>query len=112
MAQVALPRATTFTVAVPRLLGSVRVLMPLLLVAGCASCHTGWPIPPEVTQSGVAARVLIPPDLNVNPPETVVKPGTPGPARQLPDAGGEGRQVHCVGRHPRLMPRPPLGGLP
>src|SRR5713101_9158814 len=84
MAQVALPRATTFTVAVPRLLGSVRVLMPLLLVAGCASCHTGWPIPPEVTQSGVAARVLIPPDLNVNASETVVKPGTPGPASAAP----------------------------
>jgi hypothetical protein len=80
MAQVALPWATTFTVAVPRLLGSVRVLMPLPLIAGCASCHTGWPVPPEVTQSGVAARVLIPPDLIVDSPETVVKPGTPGQA--------------------------------
>jgi outer membrane protein TolC len=77
MAQVALPRASTFTAAVPRLLGSARLLMPLLLVAGCASWHTGWPIPPEVTPIGVATRVLIPPDLNVNPPETVVKPGTP-----------------------------------
>jgi hypothetical protein len=77
MAQVALARASTFAAAVLRLLGSVRILMPLLLVAGCASSR---PIPPEVTDTGVAARVLIPPDLNVNPPETVVKPDTPSQA--------------------------------
>jgi outer membrane protein len=86
MAQVALPRASTCTPAVPRLPGSVRALMPLLLVAGCASWRPALPIPPEVTQSGVAARVLIPPDLNVNPPETVVKPGTTGQAPAGPPA--------------------------
>src|SRR5262249_32763460 len=86
-----LPRASTFTAAVPRLLGSARLLMPLLLVAGCASWHTGWPIPPEVTPTGVATRVLIPPDLNVNSPETVVKPGTPDQASAAPpDAPGLG----------------------
>ncbi|HEV3259173.1 MAG TPA: TolC family protein [Gemmataceae bacterium] len=78
MAQVALPRATTFTAAVPRLLGSVLVLMLLLLVAGCASWHRSLPTPPDVTEAGVSARVLLPPNLNVNPAETVVKPGTPG----------------------------------
>jgi hypothetical protein len=50
-------------------------LFLLLLVAGCAPWHSALPIPPEATQTEVAARVLIPPDLNVNPPETVVKPG-------------------------------------
>src|SRR6516164_7929256 len=86
MAQVALRRASTFTAAVTRLLGSVRLLVPLLLVAGCASWHSPLPIPPEVTEAGVADRVLIPPDLNVNPTETVVKPGTPGQASADPPA--------------------------
>jgi outer membrane protein TolC len=91
MAQVSLPRASTFTAAVPRLLGSVPVLIPLLLVAGCASWDPAVPIGPEVDQTGVAARVLIPPDLNVNPPETVVKPGTPGQASaDLPASPGLG----------------------
>jgi outer membrane protein TolC len=87
MAQAALPGARAFTAAVPRLPGSVHVVVPLLLVAGCASWHRALPIPPEVTQTGVAARVLIPPDLNVNPPETVVKPDTPGQAPASPSAG-------------------------
>src|SRR5262249_20162767 len=80
MAQDVLPRPSTFTAAVSRLVGAVRGLAPLLLVAGCASWHRSLPIPPEVTEAGVADRVLIPPDLNVNPTETVVKPGAPGPA--------------------------------
>jgi outer membrane protein TolC len=80
MAQVTLPGSSTFTAAVPRLPGSVRVLMPLLLVAGCASWHSGLPSPPELTQTGVATRVRIPPDLNVNPPETVVTPAPPDEA--------------------------------
>ena len=60
----------------PRLSSWPCVLAPLL-VAGCASWHAGLPVPPELTPDGVAARVLAPPDLNVNPAETVVKPGTP-----------------------------------
>jgi Outer membrane efflux protein len=58
----------------------VLVLLPLLSVAGCAFGHRSLPIPPEVSDSGVAARILIPPDLNVNAGETVVKPGTPNQA--------------------------------
>src|SRR5260370_685081 len=60
--------------------GLVRVLMPMLLVVGCASWHPGLPIPSEVTENGVAAQILIPPGLNVNPTESVVKRGTPGQA--------------------------------
>src|SRR6266852_2400715 len=80
MARIALPWPSTFAAAVPRLLGWVRAPLPLLLVAGCASWHRPLPIPPEVSRAGVAARLLVPPDLNVNPAETVVKPGTPGHA--------------------------------
>jgi outer membrane protein TolC len=72
--------------AVARLPGRARALVPLLLVAGCASWHPALPTPPEVTPAAVAARVLVPPDLNVNPAETVVKPGTPGPASAGPPA--------------------------
>src|SRR5215467_1733193 len=66
LADTALSRPSTFPAAVPRLFGRGRVLMPLLLVAGCASWHHPF-LPPEVTQAGVATRLLLPPDLNVNP---------------------------------------------
>jgi outer membrane protein len=77
LAGIAWPRLSTFTAAVPWLIGWLRVLMPVL-VAGCASWQ--GPIPPEITQAGVAARLLVPPDLDVNPAETVVQPGSPGRA--------------------------------
>jgi outer membrane protein len=86
MARIAFPRLLTLPAAVARPFGWVRGLLPLLLVAGCASWHRPLPIPPEVTQAGVAARVQIPPDLNVNPVETVVKPGEPSPP-PLPAVG-------------------------
>jgi outer membrane protein len=86
MARIALPGPSTLPAAVPRQSGWMCVLMPLLLVAGCASWHPSLPIVPEVTQAGVAARLLVPPDLNVNPAETVVKPGTPGQASSEPSA--------------------------
>jgi outer membrane protein len=75
MARIASPRFLTFPAAVARPIGWVRGLLPMLLVAGCASWHRSLPVPPEVTPAGVAARVQVPPDLNVNPVETVVKPG-------------------------------------
>jgi len=94
MARVGLPWPSSLTAAVARLFGWVRLLMPLLLVAGCASWQRPLPTPPEVTQTGVAARVLVPADLNVNPAETVVKPGTPGQATLGPP----------VALHPELQP--------
>jgi outer membrane protein len=84
MARIAWPGSSTQRAAVPRFSVRLRALLPLLLFAGCASLHRTFPIPPEVTEAGVAARVLIPPYLNVNPPETVIKPGTPGPASAAP----------------------------
>jgi outer membrane protein len=55
--------------------------MALLQVAGCASWHLPLAIPPEITKAGVADRLLVPHDLDVNPAESVVKPGTPsGPS--------------------------------
>jgi len=44
-------------------------------------------IPPEVTQAGVEDRLLVPRDLDVNPAESVVKPGTPvGPSLDSSDS--------------------------
>ena len=68
---------STLTTAVPGPFGWMRVLMPPLLVAGCAPWDRPAPIPPEITQAGVADRVVVPRDLNVNPSESVVEPGTP-----------------------------------
>jgi outer membrane protein TolC len=80
MARIAWPGRSARRAAGPRFSIGLPALVPVLLVAGCASWHRGWPVPPEATEAGAAARVLIPPDLNVNPTETVVKPGAPGPA--------------------------------
>src|SRR5882757_3952725 len=77
MAQVTLPVRSNFTAAVRWLLGLVRILMLLLLAAGCASWRPTSHIAPDVAQAGIAARILIPANLNVSPTETVVKPGTP-----------------------------------
>src|SRR5260370_15353266 len=84
MAEVTLPGPSTFTTVLLRLLRLARVLMALLLVAGCASWRRSSPIALEVTEAGVAERVLIPSDQNVNLTETVVKPGSPVP--MSPDA--------------------------
>jgi len=84
MARIALP--STLTAAVPRTLGWMRVLMPPLLVAGCAFWDGPLPTPPEVTEAGVARRVLVPRDLNVNPAESVVEPATPGQESAEPPA--------------------------
>jgi outer membrane protein len=70
---------------VPQLFGWTCVVMPLLLVAGCAWDRPSA-VPPEVTEAGVAARVLVPVDLNVNPAETVVEPGAPGNPSAEPSA--------------------------
>src|SRR5437660_11956760 len=78
MARTTLPRPSIFTAAVPRPFVWMRGLVPPLLVAGCAPWDRSLPVPPEVTQAGVAARVVVPRDLNVNPSESVVEPGTPG----------------------------------
>ncbi len=59
------------------------MLVLLLFLAGCASWHRSLPIPPEVSDAAVTERVLISPDLNVNPAETVIKPVDP--SRRLPD---------------------------
>ncbi len=69
--------------AARRLLCRTGVLVPLLFLAGCASWHRPLPIPREVSDAAVTERVLISPDLNVNPAETVIKPDDP--SRRLPD---------------------------
>src|SRR5271166_1787567 len=75
------------------LLCRTGVLVPLLFLAGCASWHQPLPIPREVSDAAVTERVLISPDLNVNPAETVIKPDDP--SQRLPDplpgGGPEGK---------------------
>jgi outer membrane protein len=92
MARIALPEPSSRPAAVPRLSCGLCALV-LLLLAGCAILRPALPTPPEVTQTGVAARVLISADLNVNPPETVVKPNPPSRASlgtpTTPSQGGE-----------------------
>jgi len=85
MPRITSPQTPTATNGVPRALPGVCALVLVLLVAGCASWRPDLPVPAEVTQAGVAARVLIPADLNVNPTETVVKPDAAGqtPANPL-----------------------------
>jgi outer membrane protein TolC len=89
MARVSLPLASSFLSAVPQLPGWLRALLPALLVAGCASSRPGLPTAPEATPTGVASRVLVPRDLDVNPPETVIKLRSPdGDTSEPPSALG------------------------
>src|SRR5262249_5178708 len=57
-----------------------QCLAPLLLVTGCAGWQGTRPTPPEIGPAAVAARLLVPAGLDVNPAETVVKPAAPGQA--------------------------------
>jgi len=59
-----------------------------LLGAGCTPWDRALPIPPEVSETGVATRITIPLDLDVNPDDDVVEPGTPGPQPTEPPASG------------------------
>src|SRR5271157_2399428 len=86
------PLRSLSAAAARRLLCRAGVLVPLLFLAGCASWHRPLPVRPEVSDNAVTARVLIPPDLNVNPAETVIKPDDP--SRRLPDPlPGEGSEA-------------------
>ena len=85
MAQVGLPQAWTFVAAALRSLDLALVGATVLLGTGCASWRTGLPEPPEIAPNGVAARVLLPPDLDVNPPESAKPSAEPmaSPGRRL-----------------------------
>ena len=89
MARIILPPTFPAAIGAPRVLSGVSALVLVLLVAGCASLRPDSPIPPELTPAGVSARVLIPADLNVNPPETVVKPDAQGQAPADPPSPPE-----------------------
>jgi outer membrane protein TolC len=60
-------------------------IVPFLLVAGCA-WQPALTLSPEVTQTAVAARLLIPPELNVKSTEPDMEPGTGGRAPTQPPA--------------------------
>ena len=74
MPRIALAGPSGCTAAARQLLRRLRALILLPVILGCASHPAASPIPAEISRPGIAARVLVPPDLNVNPKETVVKP--------------------------------------
>src|SRR5262245_49948914 len=82
MAPIALAAPSARAAAVTLLPRALRAVIPLLLIVGCVSRRPAAPIPPQVSVNDVAARVLIPPDIDVNSTETVVKPE---PLQQSPE---------------------------
>jgi len=73
-----LPPPSTTAAALIRAVVGASILVTVLLFSGCASSRKASPCSPEVTSTDTAERVLIPPNLNVNPSETVIKPGPVG----------------------------------
>ena len=69
MARIVRARHSIFTAAVLRAYRWMCVLMLPLLGAGCAPWDRPLPIPPEVSEAGVATRVSIPLDRKINPAE-------------------------------------------
>jgi outer membrane protein len=86
MARIARAGHSILTAAVLRAYRWMCVLMLPLLGAGCAPWDRPLPIPPEVSEAGVATRVSIPLDREINPAESVIEPGTPGPQPTEPPA--------------------------
>jgi outer membrane protein len=86
MARIALAGPSSCAAAARPLSRGLRAVILLPLISGCASHPAAAPIPAEVSRPGVAARVLVPPDLNVNPKETVVRPDAFGRASAEPTA--------------------------
>jgi outer membrane protein len=80
MAQTALPRPSTLRASVPCPSGWVRVLVPLVLAAGCAPWDRPLPLPQEVSPAAVTARIVVPFDLDLGskPGGEAVNPATPG----------------------------------
>jgi len=67
MARIAFVGSSAVTASV-----ALLAVMPFFPMTGCASRKAILPSPPQVNYSGVETHVLIPPDLNVEPQETVV----------------------------------------
>jgi outer membrane protein TolC len=80
MARIALAAPSARAAAMPTLSHALRAMIALLLFAGCASRRPAATIPAKLSTPGVATRLLIPPDLDVDSPETVVNPNPLGPA--------------------------------
>jgi outer membrane protein TolC len=80
-------RPATVVACLPRLVGGASLLVAALLVTGCASSRAGTASldSAEIAPADEVERVLIPPDLNVNPAETVINPGSVGQSRVGPD---------------------------
>src|SRR5262245_44418856 len=96
MARIARARCSTFAAVALRASRRMCVWMLPLLGAGCAPWDRPLPIPPEVSETGVATRITIPRDLDVNPSESVVEPGTPGPQPTEPPASGAPEPARTV----------------
>lgn len=89
MARIILPPTFPAALGARCVLREACALVFVLLVVGCASLRPDSRVPPELTPAGVSSRVLIPADLNINPPETVVKPDAQGQAPTNPQSPPE-----------------------
>ncbi|MBV8318233.1 MAG: TolC family protein [Planctomycetaceae bacterium] len=86
------------------------VLIAHVLVAGCSIWHGPPPVSPKVVDAELTSRVLVRPDLDVNPAESVVKPGDRSDPSVDPSAPGSEPTLlsladaiaYALRNHPRL----------
>ncbi len=60
-------------------------ILVALLLAGCTSWNRPAPLPPELTEAGVQARLRIAADSNVNPADTIGKLRDRSESSEIPD---------------------------
>jgi hypothetical protein len=73
------------------------VLLTHVLVAGCSTWRRPSSISPRTIDAEVASRVLVKPDVDVNPAESVMKPGVPS------DSSGDPSHPRDPGPEPTLF---------
>ena len=77
MARIASAAPSARAAAVTLVSCALRAAILSLLIAGCVSRRPAAPVPPPVSPTAVASRVLIPTDLDIDSTETVVEATAP-----------------------------------
>jgi outer membrane protein len=86
MARIALAAPSARAAALTLVSCALLAAILLLFSVGCVSRRPAAPMPPPVSPTSVASRVLIPPNLDVNSTETVVESKTPVQTPESPPA--------------------------